>query len=295
VTKFFPLVEYKATQGQYQLLPFNFEPLDDHEVVITNIVGEFAFISREDLNATLSKRLDPNSKIYSLLRSRHFIKENGDEASIELLGLKTRTKYNMLRNFTNLHIFVVTLRCDHSCQYCQVSRQSENKVAFDMTFDMAEKALAIVFRSPNPAIKIEFQGGEPLLNFDLVKHIVLRAKEINETQNRDLQFVITSTLTLMTDEMLVFCKSHKVYLSTSLDGPEDLHNRNRPRPGRDSYARFVEGLERTRGVLGFDAVSALMTTSPASLTRAKDIVDEYLKHGFDGIFFRHLYEASSVV
>ncbi|PUE50125.1 His-Xaa-Ser system radical SAM maturase HxsB [Limnohabitans sp. 2KL-51] len=288
MTKFSPLIEYKATQGQYQLLPFKFEPLDDHEVVITNFVGEFAFISREDLEATLSKKLDPNSKIYSLLRSRHFIKENGDEASIELLGLKTRTKYNKLRNFTNLHIFVVTLRCDHSCQYCQVSRQSENKVAFDMTIDMAEKALAIVFRSPNPAIKIEFQGGEPLLNFDLVKHIVLRAKEINETQKRDLQFVITSTLTLVTDEILVFCKSHKVYLSTSLDGPEDLHNRNRPRPGRDSYARFVEGLERTRGVLGFDAVSALMTTSPASLTRAKDIVDEYLKHGFDGIFFRHL-------
>jgi len=139
VTKFSPLVEYKATQGQYQLLPFKFEPLDDHDVVITNYVGEFAFISREDLEATISKKLDPNSKIYSLLRSLHFIKEKGDEASIELLGLKTRTKYSKLRNFTNLHIFVVTLRCDHSCQYCQVSRQSENKVAFDMTITWLKK------------------------------------------------------------------------------------------------------------------------------------------------------------
>lgn len=288
MSKFSPLVEYQATKGQYQLLPFKFEPLDDDDVVITNFVGEFAFISREELRATVSKSLDPSSKTYSLLRSRHFIKEFGDEASVELLSLKARTKYSKLRNFTNLHIFVVTLRCDHSCQYCQVSRQSENKAAFDMTIDMAEKALAIVFRSPNPAIKIEFQGGEPLLNFDLVKHIVLRAKQINETQKRDLQFVITTTLSLMTDEMLTFCKSHKVYLSTSLDGPEDLHNRNRPRPGRDSYARFEEGLARARGVLGYDAVSALMTTSPASLTRAKDIVDEYLRHGFDGIFLRHL-------
>lgn len=288
MTKFSPLVEYTATQGQYQLLPFKFERLDDEDVVITNFVGEFAFISREELSATVSKRLNPNSKTYSLLRSRHFIKEVGDEASIALLGLKTRTKYSKLSNFTNLHIFVVTLRCDHSCPYCQVSRQSENKAAFDMTIDMAEKALAIVFRSPNPAIKLEFQGGEPLLNFDLVKHIVHRAKEINESEQRNLQFVITSTLSLVTDEILSFCKLHKIYLSTSLDGPEDLHNSNRPRPGRDSHARFVEGLERARSVLGYDAISALMTTSPASLTRVRDIVDEYLKHGFGGIFLRHL-------
>lgn len=288
MTKFSPLVNYLATQGQYQLLPFRFEPLDDNNVVITNFVGEFALISREELRATVNKRLDPDSKTYSMLRSRHFIKEAGDEASVELLGLKTRTKYSKLRNFTNLHIFVITLRCDHSCPYCQVSRQSENKAAFDMTIDMAEKALAIVFQSPNPAIKIEFQGGEPLLNFDLVKYIVNRAKEINETQQRNLQFVITSTLSLITDEILAFCKLHKIYLSTSLDGPEDLHNRNRPRPGRDSHARFVEGLERARSVLGYDAVSALMTTSPASLTRVRDIVDEYIKHGFDGVFLRHL-------
>ncbi|MEB3211784.1 MAG: His-Xaa-Ser system radical SAM maturase HxsB [Leptolyngbyaceae bacterium] len=288
MTKFSPLVEYKATKGQYELLPFNFEPLSDDEVVITNIAGEFAFLTRDELHATVSKSLDPNSNTYSLLRSRHFIKESGDQASIELLALKTRTKYSKLRNFTNLHIFVVTLRCDHSCQYCQVSRQSENRAAFDMTTDMAEKALALVFRSPNPAIKIEFQGGEPLLNFDLVKYIVMRANEINRVEQRDLQFVITSTLSLVTDEILVFCKSHKIYLSTSLDGPEDLHNRNRPRPGRDSHARFVEGLERARNVLGYDAISALMTTSPASLTRPRDIVDEYLKHGFDGIFLRHL-------
>jgi len=288
MSKFSPLAEYEPQAGQYELLPFKFEPLGDGDVVLTNFVGEFAFVTRGELQDTVSKKLKPGSSTYGLLRSRHFIREQGDAASIELLGLKTRTKYSKLRNFTNLHIFVVTLRCDHSCQYCQVSRQSENKAAFDMAADMADKGLEIVFRSPNPAIKIEFQGGEPLLNFDLIKHIVLQAKKINATQSRDLQFVITTTLSMVTDEILSFCKEHKIYLSSSLDGPEDLHNKNRPRPGRDSYGRFVDGLRRTRDVLGYDAVSALMTTSPASLTRVKEIIDEYLKHGFDGIFLRHL-------
>lgn len=288
MSKFSKLEHYQAQEGQYELLPFNFEPINEEEVVLTNFVGELTFLTRPQLEDLVHKRLKPTDQAYSQLRSRHFIQEPGTKASVELLALKTRTKYSRLRNFTNLHIFVVSLRCDHSCQYCQVSRQSENKAAFDMTEETAEQALKIVFRTPNPAVKIEFQGGEPLLNFDLIQHIVLRAEEINRTENRDLQFVITTTLSLITDEILDFCKLHQIILSSSLDGPEDLHNRNRPRPGKDSHARFVEGLKKSRDSLGYDSVSALMTTSPASLSRAHDIVDEYLKHGFNGIFLRHL-------
>jgi His-Xaa-Ser system radical SAM maturase HxsB len=288
MSKFSTLDKYVSQQGKYELLPFRFESLEGNDVVLTNFVGEFVILKRDKLDEVVQKRLSPTDETYSLLRSRHFIKEASDTASIQLLGLKTRTKYSNIRNFTNLHLFVVSLRCDHSCQYCQVSRQSENKAAFDMTEETADKALQIVFRSPNPAIKIEFQGGEPLLNFDLVRYVVLKAKQINEIEKRDLQFVITTTLSLITDEILDFCKAHKIFLSSSLDGPEDLHNRNRPRPGKDSYSRFVEGLQKARDKLGYDAVSALMTTSPASLTRVREIIDEYLKHDLDGIFLRHL-------
>ncbi len=288
MSKFSTLDKYVSQQGQYELLPFRFESLEGNDVVLTNFVGEFVILKRDKLDEVVKKQLSPTDATYSLLRSRHFIKEASDKASIELLGLKTRTKYSNIRNFTNLHLFVVSLRCDHSCQYCQVSRQSENKAAFDMTEETADKALQIVFRSPNPAIKIEFQGGEPLLNFDLVRYVVLKAKQLNEIEKRDLQFVITTTLSLITDDILEFCKEHKIFLSSSLDGPEDLHNKNRPRPGKDSYSRFVEGLQKARDKLGYDAVSALMTTSPASLTRVRDIIDEYLKHDLDGIFLRHL-------
>ena len=89
------------------------------------------------------------------------------------------TKVLRLADFTGLHIFVVSLRCEHSCPYCQVSRQSDDKLTFDMSCDTAEKALELVFRSPSPAIKIEFQGGEPLLNFPLIRFVVERAKTLN--------------------------------------------------------------------------------------------------------------------
>ncbi|RTL56479.1 MAG: His-Xaa-Ser system radical SAM maturase HxsB [Rhodocyclaceae bacterium] len=288
MSKFQPITCYTNQTSQYELLPFRFEALGDDDVVVTNAVGEFSFLPRPKLEDLVAHRLPPSDPYYSRLRAKHFLRESGDQAALELLALKTRTKYANLRNFTNLHLFVVTLRCDHSCQYCQVSRQSEDKAAFDMTRETAEKGLDIVFRSPNQAIKIEFQGGEPLLNFDLIRYIVEKAEKRNQTESRNLQFVITTTLALATDEMLEFCRDHGIFLSSSLDGPEDLHNKNRPRPGRDSHARFVAGLQRARDIVGYDGVSALMTTSPSSLGRVKDIIDEYVKHGFDGIFLRHL-------
>ncbi len=287
-SKFFPLVHYTPEQGKYELLPFRFEPFSEDEVVITNAVGEFHFLTRNKLNALVDHKLHPNDPEYQHLRARHFLREQNDQAPIDLLALKTRTKLHRLANFTNLHLFVVSLRCDHSCPYCQVSRQSEDKAAFDMTRETADKGLDMVFRSPNPALKIEFQGGESLLNFELIKYIVEAAEKRNETAKRELAFVIATTLSLVTIDILEYCRDHNINLSSSLDGPEDLHNKNRPRPGRDSYAKFVEGLRKARDIVGYDSVSALMTTSPASLGRVKEIIDEYLKHGFGGIFLRHL-------
>ena len=288
MSKFFDKEEFLPNKASYQLLPFKFNKLNANKYVLTNLSGEFTVIDNHNLEKIIKLELVPEESIYSHLRARHFIYEPADKAAIQLLALKVRTKLSRLANFTNLHIFVVTLRCDHSCPYCQVSRQSEDKAAFDMTRNMADKGLDLVFRSPSPALKIEFQGGEPLLNFELVKYIVIEAKRRNESLKRDLAFVIATTLSLLTDEILEFCKEHNIFLSSSLDGTEELHNINRPRAGKNSHQKFVEGLSKARLALGFDSVSALMTTTEQSLPQVKSIIDEYLRLGFEGIFLRPL-------
>lgn len=278
-----------APTGAYKLLPFKFTRLnEDSEYVLTNFAGEHIVLKRETLFALVERSgtLDPQTR--SLLRSRHFINYEGERSPIELLALKFRSRYARLPEFTSLHIFVTTLRCDHSCPYCQVSRQSEDRAAYDMSTAVADRALDFVFRSPSKALKIEFQGGEPLLNFDLLKYVVLAANRRNLDERRDLSFVIATTMSLLTDEILDFCAEHCIDLSTSLDGPEQLHNSNRPRPGRNSHQKFVEGLERARDRLGFDKVSALMTTTAASLTQPREIINEYLRLGFSSIFLRPL-------
>ena len=289
MSKFRPLTEFGSELAAgYKLLPLRFSPLDSERYVLTNFVGEYHVLERAALHDFVQHRLSYRSNTYQDLKSKHFLLDADSNVALDLLALKTRTKYERLANFTALHMFVVSLRCEHSCPYCQVSRQSDDKRQFDMTEETARRALDLVFRSPSPNIKIEFQGGEPLLNFALIEYVVREAIERNRTAQRTLGFVIATNLAVVTDEILSFCEKYSIHISTSLDGPKDLHNKNRPRPGGDSYERTIHGITQVRGALGYDHVSALMTTTAASLGRVREIIDEYVTNGFRGIFLRPL-------
>ncbi|MBJ6761821.1 His-Xaa-Ser system radical SAM maturase HxsB [Myxococcaceae bacterium JPH2] len=279
--------QYQSTQG-YQLAPIRFTRLDASRYVVTNDVGEYVVLSRQELVDFVGHSLPPDRPAYQALKSRHFLFDARSRVALELLALKYRTRAEQLANFTGLHIFVVTLRCDHSCAYCQVSRQTEGRLEFDMSQEHADRALDFMFRSPSPALKVEFQGGEPLLHFERIRYIVERAKAMNAVHGRDLQFVIASNLSRLTDEVLDFCREHGVLLSTSLDGPEDLHNAQRPVRGGDSHRRTLDAIQRARQALGPTAISALMTTTHASMERVEDIIDEYVRLGFHSIFLRNL-------
>lgn len=289
MTKFAPLSTYERGRGSgYKLLPLRFTSLDDDRFVLSNLSGDYHVLSRAATYELLKYSLSSDSDEYRALKSKHFLLDDDSSVALDLLALKVRTKLSRLANFTGLHLFVVTLRCEHSCPYCQVSRQNGDRTDFDMTAETADLALDHVFRSPSPNIKIEFQGGEPLLNFPMIQHVVRGALRRNEVEKRNLGFVIATNLAQLTDEMLVFCDAHDIHISTSLDGPADLHNRNRPRPGGDSHQRAIEGMRRVRAALGRDRVSAVMTTTAASLSRVREIIDEYVALGFGGIFLRPL-------
>src|SRR3954453_5746220 len=160
------------------MLPFRFHRMGS-KVLLTNMVGEHLFVSAEDFAVLAEDRLPADSPLVRKLRAKQMITQEGEQAPLELLALKTRTRYRRLPQSTGLHIFVVSLRCEHSCPYCQVSRQSSDKASFDMTPEIAQRGLDLAFRSPSQHIKIEFQGGEPLLNFGLIKEMVLGAERLN--------------------------------------------------------------------------------------------------------------------
>jgi len=273
---------------RYALLPMRLISLDPDRYVLTNFAGEYIVLPKPAVRQLVHHELDMASDAYDELKSRHFVLDGDSDVALDLLAVKYRTKQALLAHFTSLFMFVVTLRCDHSCPYCQVSRQSVDRHAFDMKPDVAERAIGFMFRSPSRLLKVEFQGGEPLLNFPLIRRVVERVEARNESEGRDLQFVIATNLAPLTDDMLAFCREHEILISTSLDGPKTLHNLNRPRPGGDSHQLAEQGIRQVREALGPDRVSALMTTTAASLPGPEEIVDEYVRQGFSCIFLRPL-------
>jgi uncharacterized protein len=285
--RFAPLTEFRAPErAGYRLLPFRFIALDGERSVMTNMAGEYLVVDRAIVREIVHHQLSSQNPLYDELKSRHFIYDDDSNVALDLLALKYRTKLNRISRFTSLHMFVVTLRCDYTCKYCQVSRQTEDRNSFDMDPETASAAVDMVFRSPAPSIKIEFQGGEPLLNFDRIRDIVHIAESRNLEAKRDLQFVVATNLTFLDDEMLDFADEHGILFSTSLDGPADLHNTNRPRPGKNAHALTMAGISRVQQRLGIDRVSALMTTTEPGLGRVRDIIDEYVRAGLHSVFLR---------
>ena len=273
---------------ELQLLPLRFERLGANRFLVANFVGDLLLFNEEELDRTVSLAIAPGNGLYERAFEKLLVTRKKQRSQLQLLALRLRSRMSFLREPTPLHLFVVTLRCEHSCPYCQVSRRSAERDRFDMSEELALRAVDVALSAPPPRIKIEFQGGEPLLNFELVRKIVGAVHERAPARNKTVEFVIASNLALLSDEVLKFCQENDILLSTSLDGPADLHNRNRPRPGGNSHELAVAGIRRAQKVLGRSRVGALMTTTEASLTRVEEIVDEYLSLDLDGIFLRPL-------
>jgi uncharacterized protein len=133
-------------------------------VVLTNPWGDWAVVSPAEFE---SLRRDE-----SALRAR--LPRNFFRDTLDVPGVvaRTREKHRYLQAGPNLHILVVTLRCNQSCVYCHASRAPMDRAGFDMTVETARRAVDLALASTSPAITLEFQGGEPLANFPVVREVV---------------------------------------------------------------------------------------------------------------------------
>jgi His-Xaa-Ser system radical SAM maturase HxsB len=274
----------------YSLLPMRFRrlPWDPNRVFVSSMAGDWLLMGRADLDRVINGDLDWRDPLFADLQARSLIAADLQLSTLAPLLTQYKARKGYLKEGPALHIIVVSLRCHHSCAYCQVSRQPTSETLFDMSGETSGHVVERLFEWPSRTMTVEFQGGEPLLHFDRVKTLTELIINRNRLECRSIKFVIASTLHDLTNDQLAFLKEHQFQVSTSLDGPEWLHNANRPRPEKDSYRRTVEGIERARRALGDDSVSALTTLTHRSLGVPEQIVEEYRTLGFHSIVLRPL-------
>ena len=181
---------------------------------------------------------------------------------------------------TSLHIVVTTRRCNLACRYCHASAQPVDSSCQDLEGPVADQIVDYIFQSPVPSVAIEFQGGESLLNLEAVRHTVVAARKKAAETGKKVRFSLVTNLTLLTDDILSYLKENEIGISTSLDGPQAIHDQNRPFcSGCGSYQEVMNGvrLVRERGChTGF-----LTVLPPDSLPHYREIVDHHLALGID--------------
>jgi His-Xaa-Ser system radical SAM maturase HxsB len=259
-------------------------------VLITNLVGDFLLLSPDDFAAFARGDVARDTALYRSLAERHFIRADADTRQI---ADRLRARKAFLNHGPNLHIVVVTLRCNETCVYCHASRADMNATHTDMTPEIADQTVKTIFATTSPSVTIEFQGGEPLVNFPLVKHIIEAARETNKAAGKRLEFTLVTNLSLMDEEKLAYLVANRVQVCTSIDGPERLHDRQRKLPGLSAYgsaARWIRRINDAYAQMGLDPtlyhVEALLTTTREALPLWKEIVDTYVALGCRALFLR---------
>ncbi len=260
------------------------------KVLLTNTEGDYVMLEEDEFSGFVQGSVPQESNLYRRLSEHNFVRATADRAKLEE-GLRNRKGF--LDFGPNLHIIVVTLRCNETCVYCHASRADMDAVHTDMTLETADKTVDQIFASTNPNLTIEFQGGEPLVAFPVVKHVIERAREKNKTAEKRLEFTMVSNLALMDEEKLAYLVENKVQVCTSIDGPPLLHDKQRKLPGLSAYASATHWVKRLNAAyieMGLDPtlyhVEALLTTTRETLPKWKEVVDAYVELGCRALFLR---------
>jgi His-Xaa-Ser system radical SAM maturase HxsB len=276
-------------------LPFAFKRYNDC-ILLVNYAGEHYFIDSIEFEQLLGHTLDKDTSTFKTLKSKFFIYNDLEElhSVIELLANQIRTKQQYLLNFTSLHMIETTTLCNLRCTYCHASTASCDTDKYNrhnvFNKDAIDKIIEMIFQTASKYIKIELQGGEPLTHWGLCKYIIDKSYQKNlEHEDKSIEIILCTNLTLMDESKLEFLKKYKVIISTSLDGTQEMHDAHRVTYGnKGSYNTFVQKLFLTRKVLGHNSVGALLTVTSKNLYRLKEVIDEYIRLEFDGIFIRPL-------
>jgi uncharacterized protein len=272
-------------------IPFN-QRMIGERVLISNDFGDWLLLTQDEFRDVLEGLPQPGAPLYEKLKRANFIAR---EVDLLAQADRWRSKKQYLFYGPTLHAFVLTHRCNHGCQYCHSSIVGMERTDTDMSIEVAERGVDLAFQSTAWAITIEFQGGEPTANWEVLRHIVEYARKKNADGQKVLSFALVTNLSLMDDEKLDYLLDRRVQICTSLDGPEDLHNKIRIFRGGNSHATLVHWMKRINqryADMGLDVhqyrVEALPTITRPSLSRWRDIVDEFVAVGCRAIFLRKL-------
>lgn len=238
-----------------------------------------------------SEKLDDDFE-EMLVRNKILI-ENEDEDEL----LINNARSNIVTPYPVIVYFILSENCNLSCKYCFLGNSICRETMPSMTRETAEKAL--LYYSKQIRLKPEwyshqkefiFYGGEPLINFDVLKFIVNRTKEMQENGElpQKIKFSMVTNGLLLDDEKIEFLKNNNILTSISVDGLTSTDNSSRvDKNGKPIYDRLLKVLENVKRKKWNVGLS--ITLTPSTIRDADHIFELLNVYGISDISFNVLH------
>ena len=187
--------------------------------------------------------------------------------------------------------------CNLKCKYCFAEEGEYHGRRALMSFEVGKKALDfLVANSGNRVnLEVDFFGGEPLMNWDVVKDIVKYARSIEKEKNKNFRFTLTTNGVLVDDDVIEFANKECSNVVLSLDGRKEIHDRYRvDYAGKGSWETIVPKFQKlvesrkgqgyymrgtfTHNNIDFtNAVSDTVTSFPYRFENLEELTNYYVR------------------
>jgi len=253
----------------FAVIPFNYTPINN-KYLVSNMLGSWDFLNKDELQTLNSFRCEKGTLLFNRLHNSGIIMDEGNYEEV----LSGYVKLNgHLFGDTGLHIAVITTRCNLNCRYCQTKLSKKN----DMSLGVAAKVLDYLFSVRSRMVTLEFQGGEPLLNWEVFSFLVENARKLNRRIGKDLRLALVTNGTLLDEQKNKFLSDFDVSVCISLDGPEYVHDKNRVYAnGKGTYKQIIKNIKKFKKSSA-KYVGLIPTITKHSFRHHKEIIDEYMK------------------
>ena len=172
--------------------------------------------------------------------------------------------------------------CNLACQYCFAEEGEYHGRRALMSFEVGKKALDfLIANSGNRRnLEVDFFGGEPLMNWEVVKQLVEYGRSKEKEYNKNFRFTMTTNGVLLNDEIMEYCNREMSNVVLSLDGRKEVNDKMRPfRGGKGSYDLIVPKFQKFAEMRGDRDYYVRGTFTRHNLDFSKDVM-EFADLGF---------------
>lgn len=172
--------------------------------------------------------------------------------------------------------------CNLACQYCFAEEGEYHGRRALMSFEVGKKALDfLIANSGNRRnLEVDFFGGEPLMNWEVVKQLVEYGRSKEKEYNKNFRFTMTTNGVLLNDEIMEYCNREMSNVVLSLDGRKEVNDKMRPfRGGKGSYDLIVPKFQKFAEMRGDKDYYVRGTFTRHNLDFSKDVM-EFADLGF---------------